>query len=184
MGYKMTTENYFIRDTNTVSLPAGTGVSVTTSNTNSIDLNLDTLSREVLLIHEVDFDFAGIASLASEVAESASATPGTYPSFAITLQLNTDEGVQNLGTKEFIAGREVDISTFSVTADSMPDSANTNADYPLAIVAGSDVYFRFVVTQNLGATFTARNLTSHCRIVAQRAKADADTYAAILTGLN
>lgn len=183
MGYKMTTENYFIRQSNTVNVPAGTGTTVSTSNVETIDLNLDTLSREVLLIHEVDWDVSGIAALASAVAADATAT-GLYPHFVVSLQLNTEEGVFNLGSKEFIAGREIGISTFSVSDDDLPDSSNTNADYPLAIVAGSDVVFRMVVQQNLSPAFTARDVSGFCRIVAQRAKADSDTYAAILTGLN
>ena len=183
MGYKTTTENYFIRSTNTVSVPAGTGLQVSTSSTKTIDLNLDTLSREVLIIHEVDWDAGGIASLAASLAADAAAT-GAYPNMTVTLQLNTEEGVFNLGSKEFIAGREVGISTFSVDADDLPDSSNTNADYPLAIVGNGDVVFRLVVSQNLSPAFTGRDVTAHCRIVAQRAKADADTYAAILTGSN
>ena len=183
MGYKMTTENYFIRQDNTVTCPAGTGSTVSTSNTEAIDLNLDTLSREVLIVHEIDWDLAGIAALASAVVEDATAS-GLYPHFVVTLQLNTDTGIYNLGSREFIGGREVGISTFAVIDDSVPDTSNTNADYPLAIVAGSDVFFRMVVQQNLSNAFTSRDVTAHCRIVAQRAKADADTYAAILTGLN
>ena len=183
MGYKMTTENYFIRQSNTVTVPVGTGTTVSTANSETIDLNLDTLSREVLLIHEVDWDVAGIAALASAVATDAAAT-GLYPHFVVSLQLNTEEGVFNLGSKEFIAGREIGISTFDVVDDSLPDTSNTNADYPLAIVAGSDVVFRMVVQQNLSPAFTSRDVSSFCRIVAQRAKADSDTYAAILTGLN
>lgn len=183
MGYKTTTENYFIRQDNTVTAPVGTGLTVSTSNTEPIDLNLDTLSREVLIIHEIDWDLAGIASLASAVAADATAS-GLYPHFVVSLQLNTDEGVYSLGSREFIGGREVGISTFSVQDDALPDSSNTNADYPLAIVAGSNVYFRMVVQQNLSPAFTSRDVTGHCRIVAQRAKADSDTYAAILTGLN
>ena len=183
MGYKMTTENYFIRESNTVSVPAGTGLTVSTSNSEAIDLNLDTLSREVLIIHEVDWDVIGVAGLAAAVATDAAAS-GAYPSFTVTLQLNTEAGVFNLGSKEFVAGREIGISTFAVMDDSSPDTSNTNADYPLAIVAGSDVVFRMVVQQNLSVAATPRDVTGHCRIVAQRAKADADTYAAILTGLN
>jgi len=183
MGYKTTTENYFIRQDNTVTVPVGTGTTVSTSNTEPIDLNLDTLSREVLIIHEIDWDLPAIAALASAVAEDASAS-GAYPHFVVSLQLNTDQGVFNLGSSEFIGGREVGISTFSVQDDSLPDSSNTNADYPLAVVAGADVFFRMVVQQNLSPAFTSRDVAAHCRIVAQRAKADADTYAAILTGLN
>lgn len=183
MGYKTTTENYFIRADNTVTVPVGTGSTVSTSNIEPIDLNLDTLSREVLIIHEIDWDLAGVAALASAVIEDASVS-NLYPHFVVTLQLNTDEGVFNLGSREFIGGREVGISTFSVSDDESPDTSNTNADYPLAIVAGSDVFFRLTVQQNLSPNFTSRQVKAHCRIVAQRAKADADTYAAILTGLN
>lgn len=183
MGYKKTTEQYFIRQDNTVTVPAGTGTTVSTANTEAIDLNLDTLSREVLIVHEIDWDISGIAALASAVAADATAS-GLYPHFVVSLQLNTDEGVFNLGSREFIGGREVGISTFSVSDDETPDTSNTNADYPLAIVAGSDVFFRMVVQQNLSPAFTSRDVSGFCRIVAQRAKADADTYAAILTGLN
>lgn len=183
MAYKTTSDIYALRASNTLEIGAGSagGASTTT-----IETNLDSLNREILLVWEVDFWPATLGTQVANVAAAASTE-----SFNYSLQINKDTGFFSLADVEFIASRDDQIVKAGALPqvlyikDLRPDSkefASTAAmDSPLAIVVGNKIYFRQSHSNDL-STVTADTLVATCRMMVQRAKADADTYAALLQG--
>jgi hypothetical protein len=183
MAFKTTTDIYALRASNTLEIPAGSGGS---ANTTSIETNLDSLNREILLIWEVDF---WVPTLGTQIANVSSAA--STESFVHSLQINKASGFFSLADVEHIASRTDQIVKAGANPqvlyikDLRPDSkeftSQTAQNSPLAIVVGDKIYFRQSHSNDL-TTVTADTLVATCRMMVQRAKADADTYAALLQG--
>jgi len=184
MGYKTTTDPFVLRAFADISVTGTDDAEFT-----AIDTSLDTLNREVLLIWEVDIANQDLPETA--IGSLANSTAAEL--LVLRQSLVTEETGAYLSDKAYIAGKDVQVITtgggaanpvFSVVEHSNPDS-RTQASrdrVPLAIVVNSEIYFRnaFSTTIALASSETFR---SHIRIIAQRAKADAETYAALVTGL-
>ena len=137
--------------------------------TQTINMNLDSLSREILVIQYVDMDFATDPDL----------VPATTTSLRASLN-NSDVGASGLSEgqviatarKTIVAGAAGDAVSFS---DAEPRNAQM-ADGALFVSATDDLFLSVKGNNNLAALGNVQ-----CRIFARRAVATADTYAAILT---
>lgn len=185
MGYKMTTDPFVLRGQTDLTI---TGDSAGASAT--IDTSLDTLNREVLIIHEVDIQHGNLPRFAMD-----GLTNGTQmESISIADSVATEEGFFSLNDHEYVAGADIQYvargahgggsAAFVLTLDKNPDSRDqaSKDSVPLAIVTSSELFLRsgFNSTVTLSTTDTYQ---AKFRIICQRAKADADTYAALVTGL-
>ena len=184
MGYKTTTDPFELRATATVDI---TGSSDST--TVEIDTSLDTLNREVLLVWEADFQFRDLP----EGAIASLAQMATGEKLIIQSDLNTQAGFFDLNDQEYIAGHQIQMISsgggaanpvFNFYESGNPDSRSmiSRDKIPLAIVTAQSIHFRtaFSSTQ---AIATSEPFVANTRVMCQRAKADADTYAALVTGL-
>jgi hypothetical protein len=161
MSYKWTSETFTIRSLVTETAP-------NTFTEVAINLNLDSLSREILVIERVDIDSA-----------SPDGVPGTLTSVSTSLANATQTGVININNpdcisstqKEIVSGGIGDSVAFSEHA---PEAVNMS-DSPLYIVATDNLFFGIAGLNN----GNAKNATMV--VHARRAKADAGTYSAILT---
>ena len=141
---------------------------VNTAATTTINLNLDSLSREILVIQYVDIDVS--------IGDLVPATR-TQSNCSLT---NTDIGVAGLSNPQTIATANYTIE--SAGGGEVVSFSNAEPRYaqlqdaPL-FVSATDNLFLSVTGNNNAATL----IRGQCRIFARRAVADADTYAAILT---
>ena len=161
MGYKWTSETFTIREAVTE-----TGANTFTEQT--VNLNLDSLSREILVIQRVDLDVAYPDAIAS-----------TYTSVSASLANTSQTTPINIDDPDCIASGNTVIASPNPTSmvsfqEAMPESINA-ADVPLFIVATDNLYLGVKGLNNTNA--------KSCYMVlhARRAKADAGTYSAILT---
>ena len=164
-----------------------------------IQTQLDTLNREVLLIQEVDFDVAGLPQWLGLMARDGGTN--TASDFYINGEVNViltevdpavDPNVLALDSPHFIASRHItSMAGLVMDMAENPDTASYSsvaaADHPL-FTSASRTLFLTVTGQYQGndatvGTAAPCTLRGACRIMAQRGKADADTYAAIVTGL-
>lgn len=185
MGYKTTTDPFILRGTvqNTITGTAAFGQA-------EIDTSLDTLNREVLLIWEVDIQHGTMPRDAMEGLLNGTA----LNTFIIRDQVQTEGGLFNLDDQEYIAGKDLQFSGRLGTAPGAgvgilfdqknPDSTEfpSRDKNPLAIVTSSSLFLRSDFTSSVNIA-TSETYQPFFRIHAQRAKADADTYAALVTGL-
>lgn len=167
MAFKYTTDMYEIRASVTES-------AANTFTEERINVSLDSLNREILVIHSVDLD-SGTPSL----------VPGSTTQVFAQLTKNSQTDAVNISNPSCVSQ-----IAKTIRADAAPGAAiyveddlpAAQADLPyLAIVATDDIYLAVKGVNNLGAVDT--NLL----VRARRAKADADTYAALVTseaGLN
>jgi len=161
MTYKWTSETFTIRSAVTES-------AANTFTQNSINLNLDSLSREILVIERVDIDSA-----------SPDGVPGAFTSVQTSLCNNTQTAVININDpdcisstqKEIVSGAPGDSVAFSEHA---PEAVNMS-DSPLYIVATDNLFFGIKGLNNVNAK------SAFMVVHARRARADAGTYSAILT---
>lgn len=138
-----------------------------TDTTTTINLNLDSLSREILVIQYVDLDC-------------------TYPDLVagvdtvIQTSLNdADIGVSGLSNSQAIAAAENKIVTDATQSVGFQNSEPRYAqmqDAPIFITATDNLFLSVKGTGN-----TATKGKAQVRVFARRAQADAATYAAILT---
>lgn len=154
----------------------------------TLDTSLDTLNREVLLVWEVDVQGGAIP----DAALGSGVTLLTGMSLEIHDSVQTESGALNLSSTDYIAGKQVKYFAFggtngggiTVQEENNPDSRDMGSrdEIPLAIITDSTITLRsgFSCNLSLGTTDVYQ---AHFRIIAQRAKADADTYAALVTGL-
>lgn len=160
MSYKYTSDTFQISAVVDES-------AVNTDTTTTINLNLDSLSREVLVIQYVDLD-CNYPDLVAGV--------DTF----IQCSLNDQNiGVSGLSNSQAIAAAENTIVTDATQSVSFQNSEPRYAqmqDAPIFITATDDLFLSVKGTGNTGALGKAQ-----VRIFARRARADADTYAAILT---
>ena len=161
MGYKWTSETFTIRE----------GVTESAANTfteQTINLNLDSLSREILVIQRADLDVA-----------YPDGVPGSYTSVMCSLANTTQTGVINIDDPDCIASANAVIVS-GAPGDSvgfqeqMPETVNAS-DQPLFIVATDNLYMGIKGLNNTNAK------SAYMVLHARRAKADAGTYSAILT---
>lgn len=179
MGYKTTTDIFVLRGETDATITGDSGAATAT-----IETSLDTLNREVLLIWEVDiqggqFPEAGLNAVVS------SAVPA---SISIHDSVQTEAGSLNLNDTNYIAGSNTVwfgfVNSLAVQEAKNPDSRSfpSRDMHPLAIVTDSQLICRTGFTSDLTLA-TSDTYQAKFRIMAQRAKADADTYAALVTGL-
>jgi len=142
---------------------------VNTAFTSTINLNLDSLSREILVVQYVDLDIT---------------TPDILPNTTTKMQCslnNANVGIVGLANPQgiaiasnsIVAGLAGDAVSFQ---NSEPRNGQQAADIPLFISATDDLFLTVKGTANAAVLGLAQ-----VRIFARRARADADTYAAILT---
>ena len=161
MAYKYTSETFTIRSR----------VTETVANTyaeQTINLNLDSLSREILVIERVDLD-----------PQVPDGIPGTLTAVNVSLANQTQTAVIFLDDPDTIAGAQNAIVSGApgdsvAFSEQMPESINMS-DSPLYIVATDNLFFGISGTGNVG--LKSASMVVHAR----RARADAGTYAAILT---
>lgn len=199
MAVKPTTQVYAIRDSITDSVDFTSGQSGSNLTTVAIPTSLDTLNREVLMIQEVDFDISGLGYWAAVMTRTnASVDPavayvqGSLSVFLTEVDPAVDPTVLDLASPHFIASRSiVSVGGVFTISDDNPDTASYSsvafADHPLFTTASDTLYLTFTYTYsgNDPGTMTGANpaVRGSFRTFAQRGRADADTYAAILTGL-
>jgi hypothetical protein len=184
MGYKTTTDPFVLRAETDLTI---TGDSAGASAT--IDTSLDTLNREVLLIWEVDIQHGNLPRNAMDgIANGA-----TMNSLSIADSVATEEGFFNLNDAEYVAGSDLQYvgrgdpalgTTGILFSTKNPDSREfaSRDKIPLAIVTSSELFVRSGFNSTVTLT-TSDTYQAKFRIMGQRAKADADTYAALVTGL-
>ena len=191
MALKMTSEPFSIRGSlkHTMELPSGqsgNGFSVL-----AIDQQLDTLSREVLIVHEVDFDMYGVEFLEGVLSRTnGSVDPiSQYANASINVALTGENDIASaiLSDPSFISGRQyTTLQGVSSNYDNTPDTASygsTGSNHPLAIVADGSMFLFINGTWNGTDNTSAQDvgIAAGVRIMAQRATASADVYAALLT---
>lgn len=140
-----------------------------TLTTQTINLNLDSLSREILVIQMVDIDLS----------------PGDIVA-GLKTQINTSLNDANVGVVGLGNSQAIAVANNTIIADAGAAMAVNfvNAepryaqmsDTPLFVSATDDLFLSV-----LGVGNTAAQGLAQVRIFARRARADADTYAAILT---
>lgn len=167
MGYKFTSDIFQISANATESAP-GAGAETT------INVSLDSLSREVLVIMYVDLDLsepdlvAGAKSFVNgTLRDNAGGVAGLSEPRVIVTAKNTVLAGSGAG-----AGGIEGATSFQNVE---PKVANM-VDAPLYVTATDDLYL--AVASGGGGASVGQ---CQARIFARRAKADADTYAAILT---
>ena len=132
-----------------------------------INLNLDTLSREILVILRADVD-----------TWNPDSVPGSDVSITASLANASQTTTINIDDPDTIAvAQKATISdgVSSVAYANQEPTAMIASEDPLYIVATNHLYFGMDSTNCTNTK--AAYITLQCR----RAKADADTYAALLT---
>lgn len=189
MGYKTTTDPFAMRTRLELQLPTTAGSVGNNLNAVTIDSHLDTLNREVLIIHEVDFDVIGATNLVGNIFTNAAGNPNSSWWAHATVQTGSKvTSIDDVGTlKDSKTIATSIIEPYALNMDANPDTAtfaSTGVEQPLAIVADPDVTLAgFLQWYGVAAAPGSNQLLAvDVRIIASRARADADTYAAILTG--
>ena len=191
MALKMTSEPFSIRGLLKHTMELTSGQSGSDFSVLEIDQQLDTLSREVLIIHEVDFDIYGVEFMEGVLSrQNGSIDPAVqYANAAVNIALTGENNIETtiLSDPAFIAGRQLTtLQGVSTNYDNTPDTASygsTGSKHPLAIVADGQMYLFLSALWNGNdpANATKCGISAGVRIMAQRAVADASTYAALLT---
>ena len=161
MAYKYTSETFTVRG-------AVTETAANTFTETTINTNLDSLSREILVVLRADLDVA-----------PPDGVPGTYTSTEMSLANESQTAVININNPDCIASAQAVIVSGAPGdsvpfTESMPEAANLS-DSPLYLVASDDLFLGIKGLNNVNAK--SGYMVLHCR----RAKADSGTYAAILT---
>ena len=161
MGYKWTSETFTIREAITES-------AANTFTEGTVNLNLDSLSREILVIQRVDLDVS-----------YPDAVAGTYTSTQMSLANSEQTAIINIDDSDCIASANAVIVSANPTSavafqEQMPESINAS-EHPLFIVATDNLYLGIKGLNNTNAK------SGYMVLHARRAKADASTYSAILT---
>lgn len=198
MSVKPTTQVYAVRDSAEVEV-GFIAQSRSFIEVVSIPTMLDTLNREVLMIQEVDFDLYNTAYWnALMTRTNASIDPAVaYVNGSVSIYLteidpNIDPTVLLLDSPHFIASQIISsVGGVFTNIDNNPDTGSYSsvafADHPLFTTASSNLFLTvaFSYDGNDPTTMTGApaKIRGAFRAFAQRGRADADTYAAILTGL-
>lgn len=184
MGYKTTTDIYALRAEHTLAV---NNSSAEQSGAIEIETNLDTLSREVLLIWEIDINPPTLGTQIGDCMASAGATE----SFTYHAYVSKQNSETQLDDAEYVGGFRNNVchpanATNVVLASNWnPDTRSfmggSKKESPLGIVVGDKIYFRQGYQRDTTAK-TADSLVAQVRMMVQRAKADSETYAALLVG--
>ena len=199
MALKPTTQVFTMREGISQQIPFDASATGSGMETVSMNTNLDTLNREVLLIQEVDFDLIGLSYWAgvqsridASIDENVQWLNSSLEIFLTEVDPATDPNALMLDSPHFIASRSIQtVAGLWGQSTENPDTASYTSqagkNHALFTTASDQLYLTFGYTFNgnnnatmSGANPTVRGLS---RIMCQRAKADGDTYAAILTGL-
>lgn len=160
MAYKWTSETFTIRARVTQAVVNG-------FSENQINLNLDSLSREILVVQRADMDLA-----------YPEAIPGLYSAVTMSLANSTQTATINIDDPDCITAANAvivgGIADGVGFQEQMPETVNA-ADDPLYIVATDNL---FLGIDSLNQT-TAKS--GYVLLHVRRARADAGTYSAILT---
>lgn len=162
MGFKYTTDLFEIR----------AQVSESAANTfteQTINVNLDSLNREILIIMSVDLD-CGTPSLVA----------GSSTSVNAQLTKNSKTAAVNISDPACVSQFQKQVRSLGAPDPmcflSVDDLPAAQADLPyLAISATDDLFLGVAGGNNVGP------VSAHVLIRARRARADADTYAALIT---
>ena len=163
MGFKYTSDTFQIS-------ASVTETAANTLTTSTINLNLDSLSREILVIQYVDMDLT---------------TPDLVP--GAKTQMNASLNDANIGAAGLSNSQVITVANTTIITDAgagaavafanaEPRFAQNDTDVPLFVSATDDLFLSIQGVANLAAQGLCQ-----VRIFARRARADADTYAAILT---
>lgn len=163
MSYKFTSDTFQISATVTETAP-------NTETTQTINLNLDSLSREILVISMVDIDVTAPELIG-----------GAQTQITGTLADAASVGAAGLSASQTIATANKTIIAdaglaAAVSFDNQEPKFAQMSDNPLFVSATDDLFLSVEGANNGGKLGQAQ-----VRIFARRARADADTYAAILT---
>ena len=163
MSYKFTSDTFQISAAVTESAP-------NTLTQTTINLNLDSLSREILVISMVDLDITAPELIA-----------GQRTALNVSLNDNSTTGAGGLGTPAVIATANKTVladagAAMAVSFENQEPKFAQMSDNPLFISATDDLFLAIQGANNGGIVGQGQ-----ARIFARRARADADTYAAILT---
>lgn len=199
MSVKPTTAIFSIREAADASIDFNAGQSETVLQTVQINTNLDTLNREVLLIQEIDFDIGGLPYFMGVMARNGGSNSptdffanGSIQAILTEVDPAVDPNALGLSSPHFIASASVLVNAGAIpVVDLTPDTATYNSqageDHPLFTTASESLFLTLVLQYSgndpAAGTASPPNMRGSCRILCQRGKADADTYAAILTGL-
>ena len=163
MGFKYTSDTFQISASVLETAP-------NTLTTQTINLNLDSLSREILVIQYVDMDITA---------------PDLVP--GVRTQVNGSLNDANIGVAGLSNSQAITVANSTIITDAgagaavsfanaEPRFAQNDTDVPLFVSATDDL---FLSVQGVGNVAVQGLIQA--RIFARRARADADTYAAILT---
>ena len=162
MAYKYTSEVFQISAQVFESAP-------NTFTSQTINLNLDSLSREILVIQYVDIDLLYPSDLVAGVATETTCTLSD-------LQQTSRQQLSNPSTIATAASVvEYDGVAATSTHSAGPVSANYAKDIPVFVSATDNLFL------GIGGNGNVQVKSGFVRMWCQRARADADTYAAILT---
>lgn len=180
MGYKTTTDIFVLRGETNATITGTSGSAVS-----EIETSLDTLNREVLLVWEVDIQNGTIPIAAADSLSNAAA----LETLEIHNAVATEDGNFQLNDSEYVAGSNVSYfgkapATFGTAVERNPDSRDfaSQGMQPLAILTAQSIHLRTGFSSSI-AFGTSDTYLTRFRLHCQRAKADADTYAALVTGL-
>ena len=168
MGHKFTSDTFQISALVTETAPNAL-------TTTQVNLNLDSLSREILVIQMVDLDVT-----------SPNLVAGVRSAMDLTLSDTSPTAIAGLGNSNTIATAQKVIQAGSgagaggiegaVSFDNQEPKFAQMTDAPIFITATDDLFLSIQGSNN-----TSFQGVGQARIFARRARADADTYAAILT---
>ena len=163
MGWKYTSDTFQISAVASESAPNTLG-------TTTINLNLDSLSREIIVIERVDLDLS-----------TPDLVAGVRTQMNCSLNDIAGIGVGGLSNSSVIATANQTViadaaAGMAVSFTNQEPQYAQMAETPLFVSATDDLFLAVQGVGNVVATGLAQ-----ARIYARRAKADADTYAAILT---
>jgi len=199
MAVKPTSETFTIREGASIVVDFQGGQTGGGVETVSIPTNLDTLNREVLQIQEVDFDLQGMSFWAGVMARNnGSVDPAAVyingDLYVILTEVDPaiDPNVLSLDSPHFIAGKHLSmIAGLVIQSDDNPDTASFSSvaaqEAPLFTTAAKELFltvsYGFNGNDNTTPGLNNATIRGVMRTMANRGRADADTYASILTGL-
>lgn len=183
MGYKTTTDVFILRGETDLSINGTSGGA-----TSTISTNLDTLNREVLLVWEVDIQDGGFPTAVTTTLIGGA----SMHSVSISDSVQTVATFVDLANTDYIAGKDTTYAgggapnpVLVVSDQRNPDTRDfpSRDKMPLAIITDNELTLRSGYTATTTMSSSPATYQAKFRIMAQRAKADADTYAALVTGL-
>lgn len=134
-----------------------------------VSLDLDPISREIFVVTDVMLDPDAPSSINATVTSTAASVSTT--SRTSVGNISDSEVMQTVIDRIYGGAAE-----FNFARTAMPNelaTTGTKSDY-LAIISTSNFFLQIQGSNNAAAR------SAHCRLIGYRAKADADTYAALV----